>query len=66
MTNSKMLHRLFQPRYAAPAHFQRFLAMPQDCMHMSIGTALEFDEFVPGDEAIAVDANEAFAEFLFQ
>src|SRR5690606_24783216 len=57
---------LLQPRHAAAADFQRLLAVAQDRVHAAVGLAPHFDQFVAGDQAVAVDTQEAFAELLLQ
>src|SRR3546814_1242504 len=51
---------------AAAADFQRLGAVAQDRVDVAVGLAAQFDQLVARDQAVAVDAHEAFAELLFQ
>src|SRR5688572_7909269 len=51
---------------AAAADFQRLLAVAQDRVDVAVGFAAQLEQLVARDQAVAVDAHEAFAELLFQ
>ena len=58
-----MSQRIPQLRHAAPTDFQWMFAKTQHGLRMAITDAAQFDDLVAGDQAVAVDAHEALAEF---
>jgi hypothetical protein len=62
----QVLERFLQPRHAAAADFQRLLAMAQHRLHVAVGGTAQFDDLVARDQAVAVDADEALAELVFE
>ena len=59
-------HELAQLRHAAATHFQRAVAVLEDGFDAAVGGAAQFAEFFAGHQAVAVDADEAFAELGLQ
>ena len=53
-------------RYAAPADFQRLVAMTQHGLGVAIADAAQLDDLIAGNQAISVDAHEAVAELGLQ
>ena len=61
-----MPHQLPQLRDAAAADFQGLVAVAQDRFDAAVAGAAQLDELFAGDETVAVDADEAVAEFVFE
>lgn len=63
---SAALEQLPQRRHATPADLQRLASMAQDRVHVALRVAPQLHQLVPRHQAVAVDAQEALAELLFQ